>query len=671
MDSTTERRLRDELRELNHLLTSGDVEAFGTRLTAVVSPELIRAAREGKLILKSSPAARPGVAASMVDAAGGVLSPPERDMLARHLELMILTSERSQQFEVGVMTLVASLPAMPLVELLRIAQKAFDHFAKQFLDSEKRWHDPERPVGLVEREWHDLNGRIADVTAATCRAVNSATSRRDDRRTLRDDKRAGAERAMVKIVSLCSILNGLDWVRDSTAFGDLDVTSMEPGNPLVVTLQFRDPRRSLLRTLGTRREVVMETFAKRSERFVTRWLEHNSQASLRNAVDRHLATVRNPAGRIIDDEAIWRSADMHLNGIDFEDDMILMASEGDRAIMGRYLLSSMLQWSEIAAHAVAKSLPKATRRRFLPAPINLADLIGDLAEPDWRDALTTAWMEAIVELPVANHWDLVRRPFVLQSPGVAVPLLHGATGKWNAGIRERLLRGGSLAKRTGAGWEKYFADRFREGGWEVLGEGVRLRSGKAILTDIDLLVARDDLLLVVQVKAMGGAALNPYDHWKHRKVVEKGCWQASVAYRHLSNDLSVVQAVAGRRAAERIRRVEPVVLTNLGQFEGWEHDGVPVLAETLLKSITVGSKVDYVDSEKGHVVSTRHLLRREDLTTETIIGALRSPIELAVAPETGAVAHLEELVAGILFRIPEFTVPTDAGTTPASMATGG
>lgn len=671
MDSATERRLREELRELARLLAVGDVEAFGTRLTATVSPDLIRAAREGKLILKADRVARPGAAAVMIDVAGTVLSATERDMLARHLELIILTGERSDRFEAGVQALVSGLPVMPLVELLRIAQRAFDRFAKQFMDSEKRWHDPGRSVGLVEREWHDFNGRIADVTAATCRAVNAAAGCRDDRRTLRDDKRASAERTMVKIVSLCSVLNGLDWVRDSTAFGDLDVTSITAGETPEVTFQFRDPRRSLLRTLGTRREVVMETFARRSERVVTRWLEHNSEASLGNAVERHLATVRNLAGRTIDAEALWRSADMHLNGVDFEDDMVLMASEGDREILGRYLLSSMLQWSEIAAHAVAKSLPKATRRRFLPAPIALADLIDDLTEPDWRDVLATAWAEATIELPVANHWDLVRRPFVLQSPGVALPLLHGATGKWNASIRERLLRDGSLGKKAGAGWERYFADRFREGGWEVLGEGVRLRSGKAILTDVDLLVARDDLLLVVQVKAMGGAALNPYDHWKHRKVVEKGCWQASVAYRHLSKDLSVVQAVAGRRAAERVRRVEPVVLTNVGQFDGWEHDGVPVLAETLLKSITVGSKVDYVDSKEGHVVSTRHLLRREDLTTETIIGALRSPIELAIAPETGAVAHLEEQVAGILFRIPEFTVPADSYTPPAATATGG
>ena len=508
---------------------------------------------------------------------------------------------------------------------------------------------------MIEREWHDLNGRIADVTAAVCRAVNLSSLRIDSRRRLRDDRRAATEQIFVKLALLCSVLNGLDWVRDSTAFGDLDVTSIEPGKPPVVTLEFRDSRRSLLRTLGIRREVVTESFARRPDRVVRRWLDASASAAIQHAAARYLCAVRASAAERVDVEAAGRSADMHLNALDFEDDMLLMSRESYRRISGRYLLSSMLQWSEIAAHAVAKSLPKSAARRFLPAPIALSNLLDDVQNGDWSEVLREAWDEATVALPSASHWDLVRRPFVREAEGVARPLLHGATGKWNAAIRERLLHGGALAKEVGARWEEHFADRFRESGWEVIGQGVKLRSGGSVLTDIDLLVAKEDLLLVVQVKALGGAALNPYDHWKHRKVIEKGCWQAGVAHRHLRSDKACIQGVAGRAMAERIRVVEPIVLTNLRLFEGWEHGCVPVLGETLLKSITVGSKVDYVDSESGRIVHTRHLLRPEDLTTETIVKALRSPIELAIAPETGAVAHLTEQVAGITFRIPEFT----------------
>jgi hypothetical protein len=655
------------LRKLTRLLEASDIARFVHELAGASSVELMLAIREHKVLLKAPVAVRPDAAAAIATAAASALTPPEADRLARQLDLLMLVADRQQRFQAGAGAFAAALPTMSTADLLQIAQKAFNRFAHQFIDADKQWHDLDRPVGLVEREWHDLNGRIADVIAAVCRAVNLASSRVDRRRHLRNDLRYRAEQTFLKLVSLCSVMNGLDWIRDSTAFGDLDVFSIEPGDTPVVILEFRDPRRSLLRTLGVRREVVMESFARRPDRLVGRWLDANVAASIHNATARYLRTVRASAAERVDVDAAFRSAKVHLNALDFEDDMLLMTWESDRRIAGRYLLSASLQWSEIAAQAVAKGLPKSAARRFLPAPIAFADLLDDIGDPEWEEVIRKAWDETTVTLPVTNHWDLVRRPFVRDDDGVARPLLHGATGRWNAAIRERLLHGGALAKEVGAKWEKYFAARFRESGWLVVGEGVKLRAGGKVLTDVDLLVVRDDLLLVVQVKALGGSALNPYDHWKNRLVIEKGCRQAALAHHLIQTDASLIRSIAGRAVADRIRVFEQVVLSNSGLFDGWEHAGVPVLGETLLKSITVGSKVDYVDSETGRTVHTRHLLRLEELTTETIVKALRAPIELAIAPESGAVAHFQEKVAGIDFRIPEFTaaeMPTETFASP-------
>ena len=655
MDNGGERNLRKVMRKLTRLLEASDVTGFAHELTGASSVELMQALREHKVLLKAPVTLRPDAAAAITTAAAPVLMPLENDRLARQLELLMLVAERQQRFQSGAGASAAALPAMSLVDLLQIAQKAFNHFARQFMGAEKHWHDLDVPIGLVERKWHDLNGRIADVIAAVCRAVNLASSRVDPHRRLRNDRRPGAEQTFVRLVSLCSVMNGLDWVRDSTAFGDLDVTSIEPGDTPIVTLDFRDPRRSLLRTLGVRREVVMESFARRPDRVVRKWLDANAAASIHNATVRYLRKLRTSTAERVDVDAAFRLAEVHLNALDFEDDMLLMASERDRRIAGRYLLSASLQWSEIAAQAVANGLPKSAARRFLPAPIDLADLLDDIGDAGWEEVMREAWDEATVTLPVTNYWELVRRPFVREDGGVARPFLHGATGRWNAAIRERLLHGGVLAKEVGAKWERYFADRFRGSGWAVVGEGVKLRIGGRILTDVDLLVVRNDLLLVVQVKALGGSALNPYDHWKNRLVIERGCRQAALAHRLLQTDPGLIRGIAGRAVADRIRVVERVVLSNLGLFDGWEHAGVPVLGETLLKSITVGSKVDYVDSGTGRTVYMRHLLRPEELTTETIVKALRAPIELAIALETGAVAHIHEKVAGIDFRVPEFS----------------
>lgn len=352
MDNGGERNLRKIVRKLTRLLEVSDIAGFAHEVAGANSVELMQAIREHKVLLKAPLALRHNAAAAITTAAALVLTPPENDRLARQLELLMLVADRQQRFQAGAGAFAAALPAMSLTDLLQIAQKALDRCTRQFVDAKKQWHDPARPVGLVEREWHSLSGQIADVVAAVCRAVNLASSRVDPHRRLRDDHRPRAEHTFIRLVSLCSVMNGLDWVRDSTAFGDLNVTSIEPGDTPVVTLDFRDPRRSLLRTLGTRREVVMESFARRPDRVTRRWLDANAAPYIHNAVVRYLRTLRSSAAERVDINAAFQSAELNLNALDFEDDMLLVAWQHDRRIAGRYLLSALLQWSEIAAQAV-------------------------------------------------------------------------------------------------------------------------------------------------------------------------------------------------------------------------------------------------------------------------------------------------------------------------------
>lgn len=116
--------------------------------------------------------------------------------------------------------------------------------------------------------------------------------------------------------------------------------------------------------------------------------------------------------------------------------------------------------------------------------------------------------------------------------------------------------------------------------------------------------------------------------------------------------------------ADKVTHIEAVVLTNSGFHEGWEHLGIPVLGETLLKAITVGSKVDFIDFDTKRIVSTRHFIRLEELDTPTIVAAMRSPVELRIAPETGEVRHVPEHFAGITISRPEFDVDEGASDTP-------
>jgi len=108
-----------------------------------------------------------------------------------------------------------------------------------------------------------------------------------------------------------------------------------------------------------------------------------------------------------------------------------------------------------------------------------------------------------------------------------------------------------------------------------------------------------------------------------------------------------------------VRHIQPLVLTSEHMFDGWEYLGVPVAGETIRRAITVGTKVEYYDANTNETVRTDHHLRAEDISTETILTALRNPIELKLAPEQGAVRLLLQPLAGWTYLIPDLAVGPD------------
>lgn len=91
---------------------------------------------------------------------------------------------------------------------------------------------------------------------------------------------------------------------------------------------------------------------------------------------------------------------------------------------------------------------------------------------------------------------------------------------------------------------------------------------------------------------------------------------------------------------------------------------MPVAGETVRRAITVGTKVDYYDADTNETLWTDHHLKAEDISTETILTALRNPIELKLAPEQGAVRLLLQPLAGWTYLIPDFAVGHDNESNP-------
>jgi hypothetical protein len=243
---------------------------------------------------------------------------------------------------------------------------------------------------------------------------------------------------------------------------------------------------------------------------------------------------------------------------------------------------------------------------------------------------------------------------------IARPFLSAEIGDWTAVVRETLIQGGALGKSVGSVWEDFYSEGFDGTGWRVIGKGVKLRDRGKTLTDVDVLLLRDDLLLVIQIKALiGSSSGNPYENWRSRETVKFGCSQARIATDFLECRSETLIGICGMQAASRIQHVQPVVLTNIKKLDGWRVLDVPVIGPVTLGSICHGEQVDYRNSRSGEVVHTHRFSKREDLTTAAILRMFDEPLEMKIAEEGLETMHHAHKIGGITILRPDFFVATN------------
>lgn len=627
------------------------------------SPEALVRFRERRLI-HAAPADRRREAAKWL-ARAFAESRPAEDAAAfdRYLTFMIevetLRLDRLRTLDEHL----SRLPRCSITDLLRIGDRSFDGVVKK-LRARLRGMTSDLPVPDLELRLHNLNGSLVDVAAGVMRTVNEAVRRNGavpDRRLNREDLER-AVRRFDRAVQVAGNVNSLEWLVDSVTFGEFQVTEAYTEQRLGFRLDYSDERRSLVRSLALRRRLVLRTYGRRTSRFVTAHLSQLEIPILTGALSHYLGEMapdvfEGELGRLLNESAA------SLGQVGAEDDLLLAAAGEDARIGAHYAAAMGLRWYAIAGRAAARLQP-SLRHRGGALHIPLMLIAAELEDGDDGAHVAGALEGLTIALPARHHNQLALRPFVRVSQGEAYPFFVGDVGQWNVAVREALIQGGSVGKSVGGVWETFIEKSFDDTDWRVVGRGVKLREHGKTLTDVDLLLQRDELLLVVQIKALVGAGHSPHDHWKNRQTVELGCRQARLAADFLEAHPEAVVAQCGRRGAAVVRVIQPVVITNVAHFEGWAQHGVPIIASTTQKAICDGSRVDYVDSGTQGIVSTEHFVRPEDLTTDTILSLIRDPPELRIAPERHGVHHIPQKIGEVGFLIPDITLRPPDGKEP-------
>lgn len=657
------RKIARLVKRLREAVERNEFERFDAELGAGKSKALLVGLREQKVLPKASAEMQPLVAQSLQRAAASVLDAEGAKAFERYLGFIEIWAQVHRAAQ-DRLNLVGKLPvALEQRQLLFLFDEACDAIIRGHLVE----LDPRGlTVGEYERRLHTLNGLINDTVYAALRGLNEVAKGQRNRTALRISKsqRDHVRRRLKKTIEIAAEVNALESLLDWVSYGDLVVSSMTPGKPPTIRFDYADPRLSLLRTLAIRRKFIVRMNRAGSEKYIRRMLQASAQGVLAESFSYFCEWAGLEEDEAVLDRVQKAGADLLIH-VDAEDDLLAIAAGNDARTASHYLTAASLHWHQIAARVLRETLPRGQRWK-LTAPIvptsNIAAAIragGGVEVNEAIEALSS-------QLPARSHYDLMRRPFIRAREGDLVSLGIGDGGLWSATVRETLIAGGKLGDAYGKAFELFYEWSFKDSDWQVLGRGLKLRRGGKAATDLDLLLKREDLLLVVQIKALIGSGLSIYDHWRNRQTIEWGCRQANEAVAFIESQPDWLVAVAGRKAADGVQRIQGTVLTNLATFDGWKFHNIPVIGETGRKAITEGAKVDYVDPD-GATVATHWITRPDERTTERILWSLDHPIEFEIAPEGFDTWRQTIEVPGLIVELPQFVLREPTTGHPATI----
>lgn len=660
------RALERQLRRIKREILAGDAAGLLKALKDTPSQALLKSVREQKLLYHvRDDDMRKDICAQVAEASKRVLTDAQGIRIRGYVSFVELTMGVSQRLGARTCALIAELPALTLEELLLLSDEIIRTELRILTAHARplqatRAPDLRKAAAANERQLHDLNGHANDIAFAVARAVNEVSKRRQHGTS------AGAHAfkeptpsLFRQLVEVSAEWNALEFLVDSVAYGEFYVHDLDVSQSRVI-LNYVDVRRTLIRTLWLRRRLVDVYRGNR----IPRYLRDQLARSVRNVVSeaiRHFEQLthevqipKNVFARLED------RAKNCLDVIDAEDDLLYLASEANYCVAAHYASAAALIWTFLAADTVRQCLPAELQHALTAPRIPTSLATGAFLSRNEEEelALQAAIDSLSVELPARSHFHLIRSGFIRDDALHVRPFLPNM-GFWNVVVRESLIDGGSRGKTIGRVWETFIAESFERAGWSVVGRNQRLRTDGRVVTEIDLLLLKDDLLLIAQVKAITGSAATPYDHWRSRQVIEAGCRQAATAARMLRDGAEQLVFLSSRRIAAAVRHIEPVVLTNAETMNGWVFEEIPVLAFGSINAITQGMRVVYHGGESGEAIATHDFIKPDELTTEKIRWILHHPIETLIADETEETQHAIANFEGVTWHVPSLLLQTE------------
>ena len=212
------------------------------------------------------------------------------------------------------------------------------------------------------------------------------------------------------------------------------------------------------------------------------------------------------------------------------------------------------------------------------------------------------------------------------------------------------MQGGGISDIVGNSWENYISKIMNETHWHKVFQGIKIKRNGKTLTDIDILALKDDLLVIIQIKIYYGSGINTFEQWKFRKKLEQAVRQVKLSEQAITSNMSLLSNYFDKNELKEIRNILPLVMTNSHIFNGWKHDGVPIMSVGSLMQFIKGGTVKFQNNE-GKVLGEKAYRKSTQFTVEEFIKFVEMPLDWRIGNLTFKVVyHTEEFEhAGLKF----------------------
>jgi hypothetical protein len=630
----------------------------------------LRAFREQKLLLKiTDRESRADLANSYKFAALRLLGGSDQSRFEQgYADFAIIAKDALDLAASNTIAEMRNLPRISLRELVGTVDTLISNAFEEF--SENSWNRvapdlkrvnilPRESAALSSRTLHEIVGSTNDVLFACCRVLNEAARSIDRHKAFRSGRAVqdAARDTLSKLVTLCSTQNSIEYMVNMVSYGEWVVASISAGSPIEIAFNLADPALDYARTLAIRREIARTRTRVRNRpqtpRMSAEVLSQYLQPFVEKCLD-YFAERGTPAGYRRSSEKLSQLYSSLMGTLAYlqRDDDLLLDSSGSPELLSQYLAALSLRWFVDICRFTAKECNNRQRAVF-EAPTIHADQLAALMGCEFNLSIEVrvAIPHFCRTLPMTRYLDITEYPFFIESDGRILCSTAADAGRWPVTVRSKWLQGGYIGDRYGKIWESYIAHAFESHEWLVVGHGIRLRSEGKTLTDVDLLVVRDNLLLIIQIKALIGYGTDPYEQWKGRGVLSSGARQAKLAACFLRGNTKWMTGIFGAAITSRISDVQPLVITNINIFNGWINEEVPIVSVSGLHEILSGAKVVYA-REDGHVVSEERMTEEGSITSEAFMDLIHNPLDWRLANESLRIVHTPLEFGAIRWKIP-------------------